>query len=137
MLKAMILTLIVDTLGMGSDDIKCNFPGNESTDKPIQVVLNPRPSLKDQPGLFRVIMEMNGAMSVRAAAQPIDSTTDRDIIIRGRTAGKSIYTIGLRDDGNAALNMKTRRADDPDVHEATRVGTCRNYQEYIDRWLSS
>lgn len=130
MLKAMIVTMVMEALAPGTEAIRCEFPSDDNTKQPISVVLDPRPSLKDQPGLFRVMMDLNGALSVRAAAQPIMTTDERDVLVRGITPRKSVYTIGLRDDGMAALNMKTESADQ------TRVGACRNFESHFERWLS-
>lgn len=130
MLNAMIVALVMDVVAPATTQIHCEFPGKTVTQKPIHVVLDPRPSLKDQPGLFRVMMDLNGAFSVRGAAQPITSTEDRDILVRGITSKKSVYTIGLREDGVAALSMQTKRATN------TRVGACRNFESHFDRWLS-
>lgn len=130
MTKALIVSMIMEALASDTAAIKCEFPAESNTQKAISVTLEPRPSLKDQPGLFRVMMDLNGAVSVRAAAQPITSTDDRDVLVRGVTARKSIYTIGLREDGVAALNMKTKSAD------TTRVGACRNFETHFNRWLS-
>lgn len=87
--------------------------------------------------MFRVMMMMNDRLSLKAAAQPILSTEDRDILIRGTTRRKSMYTIGIRDDGNAALNMQTRDARTNDVSKSTRVGTCHGHETVIERWLPS
>ena len=136
MLNALILTVFVETFApMGSTAIHCDFPGRDAAETSIHVTLDPQPSLKDQPGLYRVTMGLNGRMSLKASAQPIHSTEDRDILIRGITARKSMYTIGLRDDGVAALNMQTKRAGDDEVSKATRIGACRNFEAQLDRWL--
>lgn len=127
----LIVSMFMEALAPEAAAIKCEFPAETVTEKAISITLEPRPSLKDQPGLFRVLMDLNhGAVSVRAAAQPITSTDDRDILVRGVTARRSIYTIGLREDGMAALNMKTKSAD------TTRVGACRNFETHFNRWLS-
>lgn len=136
MLNALVLTVFVETVGMmGSDAIQCDFPGQNPAEKSIRVVLDPRPSLKDQPGLFRVMMDLNGRVSVKASAQPIQSTDDRDVLIRGITKRKSMYTIGLRDDGKAALNMQMRQAGAEDVSKSTRLGECRGHEAHLERWL--
>ena len=137
MLNTLILMAFVETIASQGSAIHCEFPGKEAAQKPIHVVLEPRPSLKDQPGLFRVVMEMNGRMSLKAAAQPILSTGERDVLIRGTTRRNSMYTIGLRDDGKAALNMQTRQAGDSETLKSTRIGACRGYMPYLERWLPS
>lgn len=137
MLNALILVAFVETFGTGPTAIKCDFPGEAMTQKPIQIVLEPRPSLKDRPGLFRVAMVLNGQTSMKALAQPIAGTDDRDIMIRGISRRKSTVTIGLRDDGAAALNMKTRKSGSDEVSQSTRLGECRDFETHINRWLPS
>ena len=137
MLKALVLTSLVEAFSPGTTPIQCEFPGLDATEKPITVQLEPRPSLKDQPGLFRVIMDLNGRLSLRASAQPILSTEDRDILIRGITKKKSMYSLGIRDDGKAALNIQLRLAGANEVSKSTRVGQCQGMQAHIDRWLPS
>ena len=133
MLKALILTLLSNSYG-ASAPITCNFPADADGEKSIYVVLEPRPSLKDQPGLFRVIMDLDGRGRLRAAAQPIHATDDRDILIRGMTRRKSMYTIGLREDGTAAFNIQDVSKEE--VEKTTRIGACRGHEAHIDRWLS-
>ena len=136
LLNALILTVFVDFTGqMGSTAIHCDFPGATPEDKPIRVVLDPHPSLKDQPGLYRVMMDLNGLVSLKAAAQPIQTTEDRDILIRGARGKAATFTIGLRDDGRAAFNMQTRGAEDANVKKSTRIGACRGYEAHLNKWL--
>ena len=98
-------------------------------------MLEPKPSLKDQPGLFRVQMDLNGKVSVTASAQPILATEDRDIMIRGLSEKQAMYTIGFREDGRAALNMEMLRESDSKILTATRIGACRDFEAHLDRWL--
>ena len=137
MFKAFIVTVLVEAFSTGSPKIQCDFPGVDAAEKPIRVLLEPRPSLKDQPGLFRVIMDLNGKMSLKAAAQPILSTEDRDILIRGITKKQSMYTIGLRDDGKAALNMQTRPLGGGEARKSTRLGECHGHEAHLEKWLQS
>ena len=137
MLNTLILMAFVETMTSQENAIHCEFPGKEAAQSSIHVVLDPRPSLKDQPGLYRVVMEMNGRMSLEAAAQPILSTDERDVLIRGITKRKSMYTIGLRDDGKAALNMQTRQEGASEILKSTRLGACRGFKSYLERWLPS
>ncbi len=71
----------------------------------------------------------------RGLAQPIDRTADRDVLIRAETADSTFYTIGLRDDGRAALNLL--RVDETSERRETRAGTCRDPEGFIDTWLTS
>lgn len=137
MLGTLILLAFVETAATGEAAIRCEFPGADSAQKTIRVVLEPRPSLKDQPGLFRVMMKMNEEISFRALARPIDGTEERDIMIRGRVGRAATYTLGFREDGTAALNMQTREAGEETASEATRIGACRGYETHMRRWLPS
>lgn len=134
---AMLMSSMIDAYSPEAGPIYCRFPGEEVASRTIEVVLEPRPSLKDQPGLWRVIMEMNGKMSMRASAKPIASTAERDVLIRGVSKRKSTYIIGLRDDGSAALNMNTRRVGGDEFRKTTRAGKCFGHEDYINRWLPS
>lgn len=137
MIQAMILAATVGSFGATDLPIHCEFPGRDAAEKTITVELDPRPSLKDQPGKFRVIMEMNERVALRAAAQPIPTTDERDILVRAITRKKNVYTIGLRDDGAAALNIRKTRIEGAEPESSTRVGQCVNYGTYFERWLSS
>lgn len=137
MLGAMLFSVMLSGVEAETRSITCEFPGRDSAEKRIIVTLEPRPSLKDQPGKFRVIMDLNERVTVRAAAAPITSTEERDILIRGITRKKSMYTIGLRDDGAAALNMQTKKAGAEEVTKSTRTGTCRGFDALLEKWLPS
>ena len=133
MLTALLLATTINGYGIGTP-ITCNFPAETPGGKAINVVLDPRPSLKDQPGLYRVFMDFDGIVSVRAAAQPISTTDERDILIRGMTHRNAMYSIGLRDDGVAAFNIQP--LDTETGKKSTRLGECRGHEAHIDRWLS-
>lgn len=135
MLNALILFVFVETVAANGTTIQCEFPGEKLSETAIRVELKPQPSLKDQPGLFRVMMKLNGKASFKASAQPIASTAERDVMFRGKPGSRSIYTVGLRDDGTAAFNMKTRDADA--VKTQTRLGACHGFETHIERWLPS
>jgi len=135
-LTTVLLTTMVDAYAPDAT-IHCTFPGQGASQRPIEIVLDPRPSLKDRPGLWRVMMEMNGKMSLRGAAQPIKATAERDILIRGITTRKSTYVIGLRDDGSAALRMDTRAKGANESRRTSRAGKCHGHENHIDRWLPS
>ena len=135
MITAMLLTLAVNGFG-GDAPITCVFPSESPEQKVIRIALEPRPSLKDQPGLYRVMMDFDGEVSVRASAQPIWSTDEDDILIRGRLQMVSLYSLGLRADGLAAFNVQSL-GDGKQVDNRTRIGECRGHEAYVDRWLSS
>ena len=135
MLSALLLSLAVNGTD-GSAPITCTFPSTHSEQKTIHIVLEPRPSLKDQPGLYRVMMDFDGHLTVRASAQPILATADPDILIRGTTSKQNMYSLGLRADGAAAFNIQ-RQDEENLVDKRTRIGECRGHEAHILRWLSS
>ena len=137
MLNALILFVFVESAATENGTIRCEFPGKEGNEKPIHVVLEPNPSLKDQPGLYRVMMELNGRPSLRALAQPITTTAERDVMIRGLHGETTLYTVGLRDDGTAALNLKFGRSRDELENKLTRTGECRGFEAHLNRCLPS
>ena len=134
MVEALILGAMMETIGLGTRPMACTFPGTQVGEDAIEVVLTPRPSLKDLPGLYRVEMAVNGALRLPAAAQPITTTDQEDIMVRASDRPSRIYTVGVDAKGNAALNLLVR--DDPNAapHEAMRVGHCRNYQKALKKW---
>lgn len=134
MLTALLLSLAMD--GQDATTITCTFPSVEAGQKPIHIALEPKPSLKDQPGLYRVMMDFDGHLTVRAAAQPILATSDPDILIRGVTSKNNTYSLGLRADGMAAFNIQ-QFSETTQVDKRTRIGECRGHEALIDLWLSS
>lgn len=116
--------------------IRCEFPAADTGGKPVRVVLDPMPSLKDQPGLYRVMMEIEGKLTLKAAVQPIPSTDERAVLVRAKSPAKAIVTLGMRDDGTAALTMTAPGATSP-AEQTTRIGACRGADHHFNRWLSS
>lgn len=132
MLNALIFISFLTGAASG-DDFRCLFPGTETSEKPIEVTVRPHPSLKDRPGLFRVTMDLNGLVEVKAHAQPVNG--EADVLIQGRLGPTATYTLGLRTDGLAALNLKTATAGAEPRNRLTRAGECRGFRTIIDRWL--
>ena len=137
MLNALITLVFVESAAMQSGAIQCEFPGKEGNEKPIHVVLEPNPSLKDRPGLYRVMMELDGRSPLRGLAQPIVATAGRDIMIRGLHGNTKMYTVGLQEDGTAALNLKSGSSRKELETKMTRLGECRGFEAYLNRWLPS
>ena len=135
MVNALILLVFIEFLASEGTAIRCEFPSPDMTEAPIRVLLEPKPSLKDQPGLYRVMMRMDGGTAMKALAQPITGTEDRDVMIRGRQGKAAMFTIGLRDDGAAAFNIQKRVRTDADVVKQTRTGACYGHEMHINRWL--
>lgn len=133
LLVAMIMQ--IETLGQ-SGPIHCDFPSPDGGASMIYVELEPRPSLKDQPGLYRVAMTLNGQGPLHASAKPIVSTLDRDVLIQGRTKRHHTYSLGLRDDGKAALNISKPGASAEEVVKTTRIGDCHGHSVHLQKWLS-
>jgi hypothetical protein len=136
-ITALLMSSAVQAFEPNQGPIHCTFPSEDVAKRAIEVTLEPKPSLKDQPGLWRVMMEMNGRLSLKASAQPITGTFERDVLIRGVTSRKSTYIIGLRDDGTAALNMATAVTGSGEPRKELRSGQCRGYETHINRWLPS
>lgn len=132
-----LVAMMMQTLSLGPDGpIYCDFPSHDGASKMIYIELEPRPSLKDQPDLFRVAMKLNGKGPLRASAQPITSTQDRDVLIQGRSKQRYTYSLGLRDDGKAALNISKPGASSAEVIKTTRTGDCHGHRLHMQRWLA-
>ena len=136
MLGTLAVVAMLQGYNVQGNAIECVFPPTGTGSKTIRVSLEPSPSLKDRPGLFRVMMTFGGSVRLRASAQPIASTEERDMLIQARGAREMVVTLGLRDDGAAALNMHPGTARDTDK-PGTRIGACSGATRYFDRWLSS
>ncbi|MBT8456197.1 MAG: hypothetical protein KJO15_08860 [Alphaproteobacteria bacterium] len=136
MLATLIVTTLLETLGLGPRPMTCSFVTTGPGDAAIEVVLHPRPSLKDTPGRYRVEMVVNDSLKLPASAQPIATTKGRDIMVRGVDRKDVFYTIGVDEQGNAALNVLWTKPVASAPREVTRVGTCRNHKRYIDQWLT-
>lgn len=137
MLEVLLLGALIETPGLGPGPVDCSFPGTGPGEKAIEVTLTAKPSLKDLPGLYRVEMAVNGGLRLPAAAQPIASTDGRDVLVRASEGGDIHYTVGIDDEGRAAINVlvEDRKGETP--REATRTGRCRNFEGYIERWSMS
>lgn len=137
MFGALLLGALVDTIGVGGRPVACTFPGRTIEETSIEVVMTPKPSLKDLPGLYRVEMDVNGAFTLTAAAQPIRATDIQDVIVRGTRGDHTHFTLGFDANGQAALNIMVDDGPDQSPREATRAGQCRNYERAIQRWSIS
>lgn len=114
----------------GSDGIDCAFSGKTEDAPVIAVTLEPVPSLKDRPGLYRVMLRI-GTGQVRANAQPISTTDEVDVMIRAKAGAETFYTIALRQSGAAAMfitNPETGR---------TFTGRCRNHEPWLANWIGT
>lgn len=132
----LLVAMMMQTISLGPDGpIHCDFPSPDGISSLIYVELEPRPSLKDQPDAFRVAMTLNGQGPLRASAKPIASTQDRDVLIQGRTKRHHTYSLGLREDGKAALNISKPGASAEEVVKTTRIGDCHGHSTHLNRWL--
>ncbi len=132
----LILLAMLETTGLGGREMSCTFPPDSPGDKPIEIVMQGKPSLKDLPGLYRVEMKINGN-GLPAAAQPILATEGRDVIVRAATGNTTFYAIGFDDSGAAALNVVWAEAGAVPETQMTRTGHCRNFERYIHTWSTS
>lgn len=136
MLWIAAITTLLESFGLGPQPVACSFPAIEGDATSIEVVMHPRPSLKDLPGLYRVEMAVNGQLRLPAAAQPITTTPGRDILVRGVMDASVFYTVGFDSNGAAALNVMWAETGEGPPREITRTGSCTNYERVIDKWLS-
>ena len=126
MFEATAVLALLGTVAINDEEtIYCDFHGNEA----IHLTLKPTPSLWDQPENFRLHLTMNDR-TVVANAAPIADTAERDVMIRPTGTRDRMLAIGLRDDGRAALNIRSR-----DAEPQTVMGDCRGNLGYLDRWL--
>ena len=137
MTGALLVTLLINSFGFGPQPMACSFPAPEPGHDPITVHVEPLPSLKDGDAGYRVKMEFDGSLSVMAAAGPITTTSERDVMIRGATEDQTFYTLGLREDGAAALNLMWTQPKDQPVRQHTRTGACENHERHMQQWLTS
>jgi hypothetical protein len=130
---AFLVTAFIETLS--PEPLACTFPAPEPDRPPISLSVEARPSLMDRIDRFRVRVLLPKSGEIVGHARPIDRTADRDVLIRTRTAGKAFLTIGLRDDGSAALDFLRVTSSDGFERVETREGACRDYHDVLDRWL--
>lgn len=133
MISALLLTSLLHPFGFGVHPMECHFRAIQHGDTPVAVILAPLPSLKDAPGNFRVEMIVNGSLKLSAHAQPIATTPGRDVMVRGVAERAIFYTIGIDDEGHAALSVTMTEPDGAPPRRVTRVGTCQNHRLFIDR----
>ena len=137
-ISAFLVTAFIESFGPGPRILACTFPAPTDETQPISLAVEARPSLMDRVDRFRVMVQIDfdAENAVAGLAQPIERTDDRDVLIRARAADETYYTIGLRDDGLAALNL-LRTVGDEAEHLETREGACRDYKAVLDDWLQS
>lgn len=136
-LTAFLATTLIETLDPGPRMLACTFPAPSPSDATISLEVEARPSLMDRDDQFYVLVHLGDERRVGGLAQPIDRTDDRDVLIRAQASEELFYTIGLRDDGLAALNLLRIRPTPDSERVETRSGACRDYQRVLDTWLSS
>lgn len=136
MLTLLVAMMMQTTTIEPDGPIYCDFPSPDGGTQLIYVELEPRPSLKDQPGHYRVAMTLNGQGPLHASATPITTTKDRDVLIQGRTKRQHTYSLGLREDGKAALNIAKPGASAEEVIKTTRIGDCHGHSIHLQKWLS-
>ena len=136
-LGALAMSAFIEFLEPGPRMASCTFPATEPDQRAISVVVEARPSLMDVGERYRISLHLGNEREVAGLAQPIDRTDERDVLIRARASDQLIYTIGLRDDGRAALNLlRVSRAKDGGGTE-TRTGACHDFMALMNAWLRS
>ena len=136
MLETIIVIAMLQSVEGLPTGIHCEFPAAETNGKAMRVVLDPMPSLKDQPGLYRVMMEIEGKMTLKAAVQPIQSTAERDVIVMAKSTKSAVVTLGMREDGAAAMTMRLAGQQTAET-QSTRIGACFGAEHHINLWLPS
>ena len=136
-LIALLASALLDLAAPGSKLLACHFPAPDPGKAAISVKVEATPSLQDRADLFHIRMHLGRVGEYGGLVQPIDRTDDRDVLIHAKTAGDIFYSIGLRDDGQAALNRLTFRDKKASKARETRSGTCSNFENYLDDWLTS
>lgn len=136
MLVSLILTSLIETLPVGPAPMACSFHSEDPATASVEIVLKGRPSLKDLPGLFRVEMDVDDRTGLRAAAQPIEATAGRDVLIRAKRGDRIVYALGIDEGGDAALNIVWGSIGEKPERRATMKGSCRNHEAYIRTWTS-
>lgn len=136
-ISALMVTALLEHLTPGPRMASCTFPPTEPGGRPITVSVEPRPSLMDVEHRFRVRLHLGGEAHIAGLAQPIDRTEERDVLIRARASGEFSYTIGVRDDGLAALNLLPLGGIVEGQRAETRKGACRGFSLLLDAWLRS
>lgn len=133
MLTALIATALIESATLAPRPMACAFPAKAPDQDHIEIEMTARPSLKDLPGLFRVRMSIDGR-ALRASAQPIGATKDRDVLIRATRSGTVHYALGVDERGLAALNVVLQGETGDAASQTTRIGRCRGHERYIRNW---
>ena len=141
-MMALMIAGFLDLATGPAKPIVCDFRPDQPGAAILSVRMTPVPSLKDRREVWRVKMELSaaattGRMRVRASAKPIEQTEERDVLIRGVSRSQTRFTLGLRDDGVAALSIIQPATDTTAQTEETRVGTCSNVEDHLGQWLTS
>ena len=139
-ISAFLVTAFIETLSPGPRIVACTFPAPTPGEHAISLAVEARPSLLDRADRFRVRVHIDhdSAHEVGGLVQPIDRTEERDVLIRARAANETYYTVGLRDDGLAALNLlRTSDGEQEAERLETRRGACQDFKAALDSWLKS
>ena len=136
MVSSLLVTALIETLTQGPVPLHCAFPARGPDERPIEIVMQARPSLKDLPGLYRVEMAIDGT-GYTASAQPIIGTSGRDVLVRAAEGETTFYAVGFDDNGAAAFNVVHAAEGDLPERQVTRRGVCQNYERYIQTWSTS
>src|SRR6056297_2488767 len=124
----MALFAMLTGFALGAEpDIACTFKGDAADDPVVSVKLLPVPSLKDRPGLHRVMMQVDEA-KVPANARPMPTTDETDVMIRASSRSNTVFTIGLRADGVAAIHVSR------DDAKLTLHGRCEEHEAWFPIW---
>ena len=125
----MALFAMLTALVAGGDPITCTMTARDPEHKLVlPVTLDPVPSLKDQPGVYRVMMDIRGT-KLRGNAQPMTDTAEDDVMFRAKAPNDATYTLGLRHDGAAAMYVSLNGTS------MTLTGWCQRHEQWFRGWL--
>ncbi len=111
----------------------CAFPASAAAPGPvIEFSIQPTPSLRDLPGLSRVSLLLNNKIRMPGVARPTAERGNEAVVLRGISARKITYTIGVHLTGTAVLQISA-----PGSSEAptTRTGTCTGHTGPMQNWI--
>ncbi len=136
-MTALLIALLTGLFGdtPETDPLICRFtPADDAT--PIELRVEDRKASAAAPGLYVVEIEVDKRLTLQGHAGAITTTPQRDVMIRGVVKSEIVYTLGVNEGGDAALNVLWLDTEGA-VEQVTHTGQCRNVATHIDRWVPS
>ncbi|MEL6168494.1 MAG: hypothetical protein AAFR35_07365 [Pseudomonadota bacterium] len=133
-LLALLATGAIDSVALPvSGPLECRFQP-ESGAAPISLRVAPVP-MQHATGLHGVEMTVDDKMTLQGVAGAITTTPQRDVMIRGMAERRVIYTLGVAENGDAALNVLWATTKESPLAQVTHIGRCHDAGDLIGRWL--